>query len=149
MNSIWSHIKRAVFVIHFTNVEEVKNFRDAIKEAGLNINDCEIIAVVATKKEKDMLQEISSVTYVNTKEFGLLGKIKNENFKKVIARSFDAVFYVGDFSKPISKHIFGIKNTIAIGINSQMNGCSVYINTNSGSNTHLVNFAKQTLEKTI
>ncbi len=149
MNSIWSQIKQALFVVHFTNVEDVKSFRDAIKEAGLNINDCEIIAVVATKKEKDLLPVISSVTFVNTKEFGLLGKIKNENFKKVIPRAFDALFYVGDFSKSLSKHISRINKKIAIGINSQMNDCSVYINTNSGGNTHLVNFAKQTLEKTI
>lgn len=147
MNSIWSQIKRAIFIVHYTSLEDVKKFREAIKEAGLNINDCEVIAVVESKKEKDMLSEISSVTYVNEKEIGVFGKIKNENFKKVIERPFDAIFYVGDFSKRISKQVVGIKNKIEIGINSQMPSCSVYIDTNETGNAHLVNFAKQTLEK--
>ena len=149
MNSIWSQIKRAVFVIHFTSLDDVKQFREAIKDVGLNINDCEIIAVVESKKEKDILTEISSVTYINEKEFGIFGKVKNENFKKVAERSFDALFNVGDFSKRISKQTSAIKNNIAVGINSQMSSCSVYINTNKTSNEHLVNFAKQTLEKII
>lgn len=149
MNSIWSQIKRAVFVIHYRSLDDVKQFREAIKDVGLNINDCEIIAVVESKKEKDILTEISSVTYINEKEFGIFGKVKNENFKKVVVRSFDALFYVGDFTKRISKQTSAIKNNIPVGINSQMSSCIVYINTNKTSNEHLVNFAKQTLEKII
>lgn len=149
MNSIWSQIKRAVFVVHYTNLDDVKEFREAIKDVGLNINDCEIIAVVESKKEKDMLSEISSVTYVNEKEFGILGKVKNENFKKVILRSFDALFYIGDFSKRIIKNTNPIKTSLKVGINSEIPNCIVYVNTNNTSAIHLINFAKQTLEKTI
>jgi len=149
MNSIWSQIKRAVFVVHFTNLDDIKKFREAIKDAGLNINDCEIIAVVESKKEKDMLTEISSVTYVNEKEFVFFGKVKNENFKKVVLRSFDALFYVGDFSKKMMKNINPIKTNLKVGINSEIPNCIVYVKTNNTSATHLINFAKQTLEKTI
>ena len=149
MNSIWSQIKRAVVVIHFTTPDEVNAFREAIMDAGLNINDCEVIAVVATKKEKELLTEISSVTYVNSKDFGILGKMKNENFQKVLSRSFDALFFVGDFSKRIVKNIQPLKAKIKVGINSQTSDCIVYVNTNNTSPRHLVNFAKQTLEKTI
>ena len=149
MNSIWSQIKRAVYVVHFTTLDDVKAFREAIKDTGLNINDCELIAVVATKKEKELLTEISSVTYINIKDFGILGKMKNENFKKVLNRSFDALFFVGDFSKRIVKNIQPLKTKIKVGINSQTTDCIVYVNTNNTSPVHLVNFAKQTLEKTI
>lgn len=149
MSSIWSQIKRAAFVIHFKNLDEIKKFREAIKDTGLNINDCEVIAVVESKKEKDVLTEISSVTYINEKDFGFLGKIKNENFKKLVSRSFDGTFFIGDFSKKILKNINLIKTNLKVGINSQIPDCIVYVNTNNDSATHLINFAKQTLEKTI
>lgn len=149
MSSIWSQIKRAAFVIHFKNLDDVKKYREAIKDAGLNINDCEVIVVVESKKEKDMLTEINSVTYINEKDFGFLGKIKDENVKKLISRSFDGTFFIGDFSKKILKNINHIKTSLKVGINSQIPDCIVYVKTNDDSATHLINFAKQTLEKTI
>lgn len=149
MSSIWSQIKRAAFVIHFKNLDDVKKYREAIKDAGLNINDCEVIVIVESKKEKDMLTEINSVTYINEKDFGFLGKIKDENVKKLISRSFDGTFFIGDFSKKILKNINHIKTSLKVGINSQIPDCIVYVKTNDDSATHLINFAKQTLEKTI
>ena len=111
MTSLWNQIKRAAFVIHFKNLDEVKKFRDAIKDTGLNINDCEVIVVVASKKEKDVLTEISSVTYITEKDFGLLGKIKNENFKKLASSSFDGTFFIGNFSKKILKWLWLVLKT--------------------------------------
>ena len=149
MSSIWSHIKRVVIVVHYSSLNDVKKFREAIKDVGLNINDCEIIAVVASKKEKDMLSEISSVTYVHEKDMTIFGKLKNENIAKVTKRSFDAAFFVGDFSKRILKITQPINYQILVGINSEMPNCSVYLNTSEISPAHLISFAKQTLEKTI
>lgn len=149
MNSIWSQIKRAVFIVHYSSLDDVKKIREAIKEVGLNINDCEIVAVVETKKEKEMLAEISSVTYLYEKDLTFFGKLKNENMAKVVKRSFDAQFFLGDFSKRICKIIAPINPIIKVGLNSEMTNCSVYLNTSETSPTHLINFAKQTLEKTI
>jgi len=149
MSSIWSHIKRAVIVVHYSSLDDVKKMREAIKEVGLNINDCEIIAVVENKKEKDILSEISSVTYLNEKDLTFFGKLKNENMAKVAKRSFDALFFVGDFSKRIIKIAKPIQTRIQVGINSEMPNCSVYLNTSELSPAHLINFTKQTLEKTI
>jgi len=149
MSSIWSHIKRVIIVLHFSNLDDVKKMREAIKDVGLNINDCEIIAVVANKKEKDMLSEISSVTYLNEKDLTFFRKLKNENMTKLAKRSFDAVFFIGGFSKRIIKITQSIQPQIRVGINSEMPNCSVYLNTSEISPAHLINFAKQTLEKTI
>ncbi len=149
MSSIWSHIKRVIIVLHFSNLDDLKKMREAIKDVGLNINDCEIIAVVANKKEKDMLSEISSVTYLNEKDLTFFRKLKNENMTKLAKRSFDAVFFIGDFSKRIIKITQSIQPQIRVGINSEIPNCSVYLNTSEISPAHLINFAKQTLEKTI
>ena len=86
MSSIWSHIKRVIIVLHFSNLDDVKKMREAIKDVGLNINDCIIIAVVANKKEKDMLSEISSVTYLNEKDLTFFRKLKNEKMTKLASR---------------------------------------------------------------
>jgi len=149
MNSIWGNIKRAVFVVHYSSLEDVKKIRQGIKAVGLNINDCEIIAVFKSKKEKESFSNISSVTPVSEKDITLLGKLKNENMLKVGKRHFDALFFVGDFSKRVVKMTSSIKPAIKVGINSEMTNCSVYLNTSRTSATHLINFAKQTLEKTI
>jgi sulfatase maturation enzyme AslB (radical SAM superfamily) len=149
MNSIWSQIKRAVFVVHYSSLDDVKEIQKAIKEVGLNINDCEIIAIVKSKEEKALLSEINYVTYFHEKELTFFGKLKNENMDKILKRSFDALFFYGDFSKKIAKIISTVNPSLIVGLNSEMYNCSVYINTSETSPTHLINFAKQTLEKTI
>ena len=96
-----------------------------------------------------MLSEISSVTYLCENDLTFFVKLKNEHMAKVVKQSFDAQFFLGDFSKRIVKRIAPINPIIKVGLNSEMANCSVYLNTSETSPTHLINFAKQTLEKTI
>ena len=146
--SIWSQLKRILVVVHYTSVDEVKEYRNAIKKEGLNINDCEIIAWVASKKEKAALGELSSVTYFTTSDINFFGKAKDAGLKKVLGGSFDALFFVGDFSNKVLKVLNPLKEPLRIGINSGVKNCTIYINSLTSTPEHLINFAKQTLEKT-
>ena len=146
--SIWSQLKRILVVVSCTSLDEVKDFRNAIKSVGLNINDCEIIALVASKKEKSILGELSSVTYFTTGDVNFLGKVKDAGLKKVLGRSFDALFFVGDFPQRTIKIMNPLKSPLRIGINSSVKNCTIYINSLTSTPEHLINFARQTLEKT-
>ena len=146
--SIWSQLKRILVVVNFSSVDEVKEFRNAIKSAGLNINDCEIIALVTSKKEKSVLGELSSVTYFTKGDINFLGKVKDAGLKKVLGRSFDALFFVGDFPNKVLKVVKPLKEPFRIGMNSSVKNCTIYINSLTSTPEHLINFAKQTLEKT-
>ncbi len=146
--SIWSQLKRILVVVNFNSVDEVKEYRNAIKNAGLNINDCEIIALVTSKKEKSVLDELSSVTYFAKSDINFLGKVKDAGLKKVLGRSFDALFFVGDFPQKTLKILHPLKSTLRIGINSSVKNCTIYINSLTSTPEHLINFARQTLEKT-
>lgn len=93
--------------------------------------------------------DLKSGIFVCESDFGLFGRVKNEKLLNATKKEFDAIFYLGDFPKRFLKYTGKIKKRILIGINSQNPDCIVHINTKVRSNEHLVNFAKQTLEKTI
>ena len=114
---------------------------------GLNINDCKILALVPTKKEKMLLREVSSVTYCSEQEVNLLGRLKNENATKLLSEKFDTVTVVGDLSKKMSRLIKKTAPKNAVGINSNVEFLTINLTSKSSSPEQLLNFVKQTLEK--
>lgn len=52
MNSIWSHINRALFVVHYKNEEEIVSLKNAVMNAGLIENQCEFIFFTDSKQKK-------------------------------------------------------------------------------------------------
>ena len=75
-NNIWSSIKRLLVVVDFKEIDNMNQWREAIKFSGLNIHDCKIVGIVETKKERLVLGEMSSVVFISEKDFGLLGRLK-------------------------------------------------------------------------
>ena len=147
--SYWDATRKILVVIKFKSLDNIHEYRAAIKSLQLNVNDCSIIAMVATKKEKNMLTEIHSVVYASEQEINLLGNWKNEDLNKALKQFFDAVIVVGEHSNKTLKYIRRVKNSISVGINTNADFLTVCLTSEETSPGHLLNFAKRTLEKII
>lgn len=148
-NNIWSKISRVLFIVKYTTVDELKSFRDAIKSAGLNIHDCTVLAIVKTKKEKNVLAEQYNVVFLSEQEFNLFGILKNNQAKNITSKSYDMILYSSDVSRKIFRLLKKTKKKISVGINCKDSEQTVNIKTEGDTPSHLINFTKQTLEKII
>lgn len=146
-NNIWNQLSRALVVVKFNSIDELKKYRDAIKSVNLNIHDCTILAIVETKKEKQMLGEQSNVVFVSEQEFNLFGSLKNDEAKNTFSRAYDIVLYTTDTPKKVAKLLNKTKKKISVGVNCTSSEQNVNLKTEVNTPHHLINFAKQTLEK--
>lgn len=145
--SIWSSIKRMLVVVKFDELDTMNNWREAIKFSGLNIHDSNIMGVVATKKERIALGEMSSVVYISEKDYGFLGRLKNEDAQKVLNEQFDAVMVVGEIPNKIEKALSKLNVNVDIGLNSPNERRTINLRTEESAPKYMLNFVKQTLEK--
>ena len=148
-NNIWSKMSRALFVVEYTTMDDLKSYRDAIKSVGLNIHDCIILAIVKTKKEKNVLAEQYNVVFISDQEFNLFGRLKNGEAKNIAARSYDMILYSSDVSRRITKLLVKTKKNISVGVNCTLSEQMINLKTEADTPLHLISFAKQTLEKLI
>ena len=145
--SIWSKMSRVLFVVEYTTMDDLKNYRDAVKAVGLNIHDCIILAIVKTKKEKNVLAEQYNVVFISDQEFNLFGRLKNEEAKNIASRSYDMILYSSDVSRRIAKLLLKTNKKISVGVNCALSEQMINLKTEVNTPSHLINFAKQTLEK--
>lgn len=145
--STWKKAEKMLLVVEYSTLSEIKKFREAIKAMGINIHQCNILAIVETKKEAQMLTEVSSVTYFSDKEINLLGRFKNEKASKVLGERYDVLTVVGDFSRKMNKLLKGVKTNMAVGVNSNVEFLTINMKSESADPGQLLNFVKQTLEK--
>lgn len=145
--SYWDTTRKVLLVINFESLEQVHDFRNAMKAIGLNINDCKVLALVESKKERQMLTEIHSVVYASDKEINLLGRWKNENIGKVMNESFDIMIVHGDYIPKVIKQLTRVKNQLSVGVNTNVEFLTINLKTEQTAPDQLLNFAKKTLEK--
>ena len=146
-NSIWHSIKRLMVVTNFKEIDEINQWREAITLSGLNIHDCKIMGVVESKKERLALGEISSVVFISEKDFGLLGRLKNEDAQRALDDRFDTIMIVGEIPKKIEKSISKMVAKIDIGLNTADSMHTINLQTEETAPKYMLNFVKQTLEK--
>jgi hypothetical protein len=147
LNNIWNQIGNALIVINYESLDELKKYREAIKEVGLNVHECYILAVVSNKREKKMLMEQRSVAFIAPGEIHFFRRMKNEQFRELSRRRFDLIVTIGDVSKKIVKLANRLNHKISVEINCTNFTQDVNLTTDATSPSHLINFAKQTLEK--
>lgn len=136
-----------LLVLTYSSVEELQKYREALKEIGLNIHTCSILAIVESKKEKNLLREVSSVAYCSPQEINFLGQLKNVEANKVLAEKYDMLLVIGDLNKKVTKLIKKASVKIGIGVNSNVEFLTINLNSKSPSPSHLLNFVKLTVEK--
>lgn len=146
-NSIWSSIKRLLIVTDFKEIDHMNQWREAVKFSGLNIHDCKIMGVVETKKERLILGEMSSVVFVSEKDYGLLGRLKNEDAQRAFADRFDTIMIVGSIPKKVEKSVGKMPVKIDIGLNTESSAQTINLQTEESAPKYMLNFVKQTLEK--
>lgn len=146
-NSVWSSIKRLLVLVKFKDSESINLWRESIKYSGLNIHNCKIMAIVDTKKERLAMSEMTSVVYISEKDFGLLGRLKNEEAQRTFAEQFDAVLIVGTIPRRIEKSAQKISTNIDIGLNEENDHRTINLHTEETAPKYMLNFVKQTLEK--
>ena len=145
--STWKPTRNMLLVVNYTSVEELQEFREALKGMGLNIHVCQILVVLESKKEMGLLRDISSVVYCSDQEINLFGKLKNPNATKLLADHFDMITIVGDLNKKMGKVVNRVSHNIVVGINSNVEFLTINLTSESTSPEQLLNFVKQTLEK--
>lgn len=147
LNNVWSSIQRLLVVVHFNQMESVIQWREAIKLSGLNINDCVILSVVDSKKERLTLAEMASVVYLSEGDFGFIGRLKNEEAQRALGDRYDAVMVVGDLPKKVGRSVRKIRANFDIGLNTSDEFRMINLHTEETSPKYMLNFVKQTLEK--
>lgn len=146
--SIWSQVRRVLVVIEFNTLDQVKAYREALKETGLNVHECRVLAVVDSKKEKEALSEFTSVVYISPQEYSFLGTLKNDDAAKLFNSKFDTVIQVEKVNKRVRKSLSKMKPMLRVGLNiSDDKDFDVMLRSESESPQHLLGFVKQTLEK--
>jgi hypothetical protein len=145
--SIWRQTRKILLIIAYDSLDQVHTYRDAIKSVGLNVNDSLVLALVDTKKEVQILTPIHSVVYASEKEINWLGKWRNNELQKHQSRSYDLLIIVGEFSAKVHKQLRRMHNGIFLGINSNADFLTIDLKSDNNSPDHLLNFAKETLEK--
>lgn len=146
--SIWSQVRRVLVVIEFNTLDQVKAYREALKETGLNVHECRVLAVVDSKKEKEALSEFTSVVYISPQEYSFLGTLKNDDAAKLFSSKFDTVIQVEKVNKRVRKSLSKMKPMLRVGLNiSDDKDFDVMLRSESESPQHLLGFVKQTLEK--
>jgi hypothetical protein len=146
-NSIWSSIKRLLVVTDFKEIDNMNQWREAIKFSGLNIHDCKIMGVVESKKERLVLGEMSSVVFISEKDYGFLGRLKNEDAQRALSDRFDTILIVGEIPKKIEKSISKMSVKMDIGLNTDDTAHTINLQTEETAPKYMLNFVKQTLEK--
>ncbi len=145
--NLWTGIKRLAVVVRFDSIHGMNEWRDSLKNAGLNIHDCRIIAIVESKKVRLTLSELGSVAYVAENDFNLFGRLKNEDAQRALNDRYDAVLVVTDHPKKITKAIQRISASFDIGLNSTSDSRMINLQTEESAPKYMLNFVKQTLEK--
>lgn len=146
-NSVWNSIKRLLVVVKFDRVETIHDWREAIKLSGLNIHDCIVLGIVASKKERLALDEMSSVVYISEKDFGLLNRLKNEEAQRVFNDRFDTLLVVGEIPKKINKALLKLTVRMDVSLNTSEEQRTINLTTEESTPKYMLNFVKQTLEK--
>ena len=145
--SYWDVARKMLLVVNFESLDKIHKYRDAIKDTGMNINDCVVLAIVESKKEAQVLTQIHSVVYASDKEINLLGKWKNEDATKTLGQFFDVVLVLGDHLPKVQKQLNKVRNSISVGINTNVDFLTIDLKSEQSDPTQLLNFAKRTLEK--
>ncbi len=145
--SYWDTTRKMLLVVNFESLEKVHEYRNAIKAMGLNINDCMVLAIVESKKERQMLTEIHSVVYASDKEINVLGRWKNEHIGKVLGETFDIMIILGDHLPKVLKQLKRIRSHMSVGVNTNADFLTIDLKTEQSTPDQLLNFAKTTLEK--
>ncbi len=147
MMSIWERIQTGLIVVHYESLDELKRYRDAIRDSGLNVNNCEVVAVVDNKKEREVLSHNSLAVFISEKDFNVLGKLKNAQAQKLMGRKYDLVVFVGEAPKRIRKALARTTGMIRVGLNDTNADNHVNLETSNKSASHLINFACDMLKK--
>ena len=146
-NNVWSSIQRLLLVVKFEEIDTMNQWREAIKISGLNIHDCTILGIVDTKKERIAMREMNSVVYLSDKDYGFIGRLKNEDAQKTLSDKFDAILVVGPIPSKIEKALQKVTTKIDIGLNTDQDIRTINIQTEESAPKYMLNFVKQTVEK--
>jgi len=148
-NNIWERIDTALVIVNYTALDELKKYREAIRDSGLNVNNCELLAIVEDKKEREILSHQSIATFISDKDLNFLGQLKNASALKIVGRKYDVLFFLGDPPKRLHKVFAKTTRKLSVGVNCTKNEQNVNLETEDNSPSHLINFARQTLQKII
>lgn len=147
--SYWESTRQLLLVVEFDTLVGIHAYRNAIKSVGLNVNDCVVLVLVSSKKERQILTQIHSVVYASIKEINILGRWKNEEALKTLGQFFDVLLVIGEQSPKVTKQLKKVKNSISVGVNTNADFLTIDLKSEQTSPDQLLSFVKQTLEKII
>lgn len=149
VKSIWERLDSALVVLNYESLDDLKRYRDAIRDTGLNVNNCTLLAIVDSKKEREVLSHNSLAVFISEKDFNLLGRLKNPQAQKVLTRKYDLVILMGEPPKKVRKAAVKTTNMIRVGVNITNQDNHVNLDTNEQSPSHNISFVHQMLKKII
>lgn len=150
MLDITQRIKTALVVVPYTSLDDLKQYRDAVRATGMNVNDCALVAIVKDKKERENLSSHHSLAvFASEGDFNLLGRLKNEGLSKIITRKYDLVLFVDDPPKKIRKLLVKTTRMLRVGVNNTNEDNHVNLTTSKNNPSQIFNFVFEMLKKII
>ena len=67
--NIWNNLDSVLFVINYDSIDDISEYKEAIKSVKLNIHNCIILAIVKTKKEKSLIPKQYNVVFISNQVF--------------------------------------------------------------------------------
>lgn len=145
--NIWTSTRKLLLVKKYTTSDELREYRENLSKHGMNINECKLLAVVDSKKQREALTDLSGVVFCSDQDVNIIGKLKNESAQNLLLEKYDTILVVGDLSKKMLKLVKKISTHFSVGINTNVDFLTINLSSSSATPSHLLNFAKQTLEK--
>lgn len=148
-NSIWNSITRLLIVFPYKDEANDKLFRKALDKIlnESNVQFLRLIIEIPENLDKTTLKQHNLMTYISSKDFNFLGKLKDETINQVLAQPYDAMIWFEVDNSKINKLLITAHATWRIGVNITQDNFHVQLTCDSQDHSEIINFTKNSLQK--
>lgn len=147
--NIWSDTKRLIIIFPYLNEENYNAYRSALDKIlnESNVVELKIVVILDNHVKKDMLKQHKLIHYLSPKDISMFGKIKDENFPRILVQPYDTLLWFDKTDKKIFNVLTTLPSKWKIGINTDLDFFHLCVKSQSQNPSELVSFAKNTIEK--
>lgn len=142
--AVWNEMENVLIVLGEELLDDFDEIKTVLKKFDINIHS----TVFLSNQMNDAKVINKNGLYVTTKKsFNFLGKLKDENLKKILNSPLDTLIVLGDISKNNKKLIRKRSFKRKIGVNSNCSDLSINLKTEKKEPREILSFVHSTLNQ--
>lgn len=145
--NLWSDIGKVFIISDHLSAEKLKDLKKGITESGLNIHEVDIVFIAEDQLKTAEEKSSRHAVPFSMKEIGFFGKIKNEEFVKLLSKKYDVIVFLGELPERMYRILRKLKSKYTIGIDQSGAQVQINLKTDNGLPSKQLAYAKETLEK--